>query len=412
MDEDRPDADADRRRTRREILQAVSDTAQGIDFTRPLIVYSRNAVAQGTIKFPPPEMLAKASDNSGKPVQRFILDSLDDLGVTTVISPKAREKFNQGEPLLLSASVFGHRPPRPSGGRFDDELEKQIKAAAAVNFFAICKRLQYLIPLRNGLARRFQNAASRGKASLEKAPFSRVYDELLDLPWPRSDHRISDENRLGMMATLQKEGRQRANWNRLFACRDLATEIKRWAGRMSGHPKTEIETEIRFQKTQFVSLNKCRARAEEFRTTENEVCDRLRRDQDAQLHQMMTLVGDNAPLEVDALLPAVYAGDFDPRPIYFRLSGVTGSELFRELGRIARGQPPTLDAAILAKRIEACRQGLARDPTLFCVSEDPQLMSGREFALHAISCHDHLTDPGKIDTNSQPERKIGTQNPT
>jgi len=319
------------------------------------------------------------------------LDDLDHFGVKTVISLQDREKFNRGEPLLLSAGVFGHRPPRPSGGRFDDELEKHIKAASAVNFFAICKRLQHLIPLRNGL-RRTARAAQQRKWAPAKVPLNIVYDELLELPWPRSDHRVSDDGRLGMMTTMQKEGRQRANWTRLFVCDDLTSDIERWAAGMSGKSRSEIETEIRFQKTQFVSLNRCRARAEEFRTTENEVCDRLRRDQDAQLHQMMTLVGDNA-LELDALLPAVYAGDFDPRPIWFRLSGITGFALLRELGRIARGQSPTVEPALLAKRIEACCDGLAGNPGLFCVSKHPHLMSGREFALHAMTCLDHHICP-------------------
>ncbi|MCL2713160.1 MAG: hypothetical protein FWD68_00800 [Alphaproteobacteria bacterium] len=120
-------------------------------------------------------------------------------------------------------------PPRPSSGGFDDELEKQIKAASAVRFFAICKRLQYLIPLRSDVVRKPRKTSCRRRSILERVAFHAVYDELLDLPWRRSDHRLNADDRLGMMTTVQKEERPRGNWSRFFVCPDLTIGIERWA---------------------------------------------------------------------------------------------------------------------------------------------------------------------------------------
>jgi len=63
-------------------LPATPREALTIDLTRPLIVFSRDAIAQRGGKFPsqvPPGMLEKAGDGSRIPVQRLLLDRLDDL---------------------------------------------------------------------------------------------------------------------------------------------------------------------------------------------------------------------------------------------------------------------------------------------------------------------------------------------
>ena len=65
--EDWPETDANWCRIRRDIRPAATNTAQDADFTRLLIVFSRDAFLRGRVQFPlntPPEMLAKAGDGS------------------------------------------------------------------------------------------------------------------------------------------------------------------------------------------------------------------------------------------------------------------------------------------------------------------------------------------------------------
>jgi hypothetical protein len=99
--------------------------------------------------------------------------------------------------------------------------------------------------------------------------------------------------------------------------------------------------------------------------------------------------GLNHPIDAGAVFPAVYAGNFDPRLMFHRLASVKSFGFVRDMGRIARGQSAPLSPAQFVERIESSRKRLEEKPEMFSDRAHPELMSGREFLLHAFGlCED------------------------
>jgi hypothetical protein len=382
MAADLPNSDNERNKLRKLLL---SDTPfQGyLDFSRPIVAVSREAIRKGKAAYPPqvPLKIKMAAGWPAQSLQGMIVDSLD-APLPIQATPEERERFDRGEPLLVRANMVGMRTERSSGGQVADDIEKQIKDAFAVNVFVIYERLLHLVPLRDG--RNVRNWAD------QEAAQNFIFDkELLSLPWPERDHRTNEKSRRHLIDTAWRNGQRQKFLRCLYPGSRLRREIAAWAEDFRGKRKDMIEEEIRFQKTQFVALNMCRERAKEFRRIENQISWSMRQDPvgDGFLDpkQAAVAAGFNHPIDAGAVFPAVYAGDFDPKLMFYRLASLKGLEFVRQLGRIARGQFATSSPAQLAERVERNWQHLAPQPEMFSERLHPELMSGREFLLYAYA---------------------------
>jgi len=369
----------------REQLVAEMNFPGGLDCSRPFIVVSEDAIRAGKTTYPPPVPL-EMMEAAGWPFQRtqkFKVKSLDD-PLRIQVTPEERERFNRGEPLLIRGNVFGIRSTQSGGGQRMDDIEGQINDAFAVTVFVIFERLQYLVPLRDG--KNVRNWAD------QEAAQDFIFDkELLSLPWPESDFRKTRKRRRGLLDTSWRNGQRSEVLPCLYPSSRLREEIAAWAESFRGRCKDVIEQEIRFQKTQFVALNMCRERAREFRRIENEISKSIRRKPDDESFdptQVEVALGFNHSIDGGAVFPAAYAGDFDPRLMFYRLASVKSFGFIRQLGRIARGQSATLPFAQLADDIEASRRHLEAQPELFSERQHPALMSGREFLLYAYAAYE------------------------
>jgi hypothetical protein len=93
------------------------------------------------------------------------------------------------------------RAEQPSGGQPNDDIEKRIKNAFAVNVFVIFERLRHLVPLRDG--KNIRNWAD------QRAAQDFIFDkELLPLPWPAHDYRKTDKRRRDLMDTGWRNGQR------------------------------------------------------------------------------------------------------------------------------------------------------------------------------------------------------------
>ncbi|MGX9947925.1 hypothetical protein ACTG4Q_36130 [Bradyrhizobium denitrificans] len=380
MAADRPTSDIERNKLRKLLL---SDTPfHGyLDFSRPVVAVSGEAIRKGRAAYPPqvPLKIKIAAGWPAQSLQGMIVDSLDD-PLPIQATPEERERFDRGEPLLVRANMVGMRPERSSGGQVADDIEKQIKDAFAVNVFVIFERLRYLVPLRDG--KNVRNWAD------QEAAQNFIFDkELLPLPWPERDHRTTGKRRRRLIDTAWRNGQRQKFLRCLYPSKRLRREIAAWAEGFREKRKDVIEEEIRFQKTQFVALNMCRERAKEFRFIESEISESIRREPDGDgfLDPKQTAVaaGFNHPIDAGAVFDAVYAGDFDPKLMFHRLASLKGFEFVRQLGRFARGQPTTSSPVQLAEQVERSRQHLNEQPEMFSERLHPELMSGREFLLYA-----------------------------
>jgi hypothetical protein len=339
---DLPTSDSERDKLRKLLL---SDTPfQGyLDFSRPIVAVSREAIRKGRAAHPPqvPLKIKMAAGWPAQSLQGMIVDNLDD-PLPIQATPEERERFDQGEPLLVRANMIGMRTKRPSGGQVADDIEKQIKDAFAVNVFVIYERLRHLVPLRDG--KNVRNWAD------QEAAQNFIFDkELLSLPWPERDHRTTGKSRRHLIDTAWRNGQRQKFLRCLYPGSRLRREIAAWTEDFRGKRKDVVEEEIRFQKTQFVALNMCRERAKEFRFIESEISESIRREPDGDgfldPKQAAVAAGFNHPIDAGAVFPAVYAGDFDPELMFYRLASLKGFEFVRQLGRIARGQFATSSPA-------------------------------------------------------------------
>lgn len=385
-----PTSDRERNRLRRQYLEN-GPFPELIDFSRPIVVVSGDAIRNGKAGYPPqvaPEMKTAA----GWPVrhlQAMIVESLDD-PLPIQATPEERKRFDRGEPLLVRANMVGMRPQRPSGGQVDDDIETQIKNAFAVNVFVLFERLRHLVPLRDG--KNVRNWADRDSA--KQFIFEK---ELLPLPWPEQDHCKTGKRRFRVIDTAWRNGQRQKFLQCLYpGGKTLRREIATWAEGFRGKRRDMIAEEIRFQKTQFVALNLCRERAKEFRRIEYAISENLRQEPDGDgfLDSRLAEVaaGFNHPIDAGVVLPAVYAGDFDPRLMFQRLASLKSFGFIRDIGRIARGQSAPLSPAQFIERIECSRRHLTEQSEMFVERQHPELMSGREFLLYAYRiCDDQCT---------------------
>ena len=380
MAADLPTSDIERNKLRKLLL---SDTPfqRYLDFSRPVVAVSGEAIREGRAAYPPqvPLKMKIAAGWPAQSLQGMIVDSLDD-PLPIQATPEERERFDRGEPLLVRANMVGMRPERSSGGQVADDIEKQIKDAFAVNVFVIFERLRYLVPLRDG--KNVRNWAD------QEAAQNFIFDkELLPLPWPERDHRTTGKRRRRLIDTAWRNGQRQKFLRCLDPSKRLRREIAAWAEGFRGQRQDVIEEEIRFQKTQFVALNMCRERAKEFRFIESEISESIRREPDGDgfldPKQAAVAAGFNHPIDAGAIFPAVYAGDFDPKLMFHRLASLKGFEFVRDIGRIARRQSAPLSPAQFIERIERSRQHLEEQPEMFSERRHPELMSGREFLLYA-----------------------------
>lgn len=385
MAADLPTSDSERNKLRK---LSLSDTPfQGyLDFSRPIVAVSGEAIRKGRAAYPPqvPLKIKMAAGWPAQSLQGMIVDSLDD-PLPIQATPEERERFNRGEPLLVRANMVGLRPERSSGGQVADDIEKQIKDAFAVNVFVIYERLRHLVPLRDG--KNVRNWAD------QEAAQNFIFDkELLSLPWPERDHRTTGKRRRRLIDTAWRNGQRQKFLRCLYPSSTLRREIAAWAEDFRGKRKDVIEEEIRFQKTQFVALNMCRERAKEFRFTESEISKSMRREPDGDgffdPKQAAVAAGFNHPIDAGAVFPAVYAGDFDPKLMFHRLASLKGFEFIRDIGRIARRQSAPLSHAQFIERIERSRQHLKEQPEMFSERRHPELMSGRDFLLYAYKIYE------------------------
>ena len=386
MAADLPTSDIERSKLRKLLL---SDTPfQGyLDFSRPIVAVSGEAIRKGRAAYPP-QVPLKIKMAAGWPAQRIqgmIIDSLDN-PLAIQATPEERERFDRGEPLLVRANMVGMRPERSSGGQVTDDIEKQINDAFAVTVFVIFERLRHLVPLRDG--RNVRNWAD------QEAAQNFIFDkELLSLPWPERDHRTTGKRRRRLIDTAWRNGQRPKFLRCLYPSSTLRREIADWAEGFRGQRKDMIGEEIRFQKTQFVALNMCRERAKEFRFIESEISESIRREPDGDglldPKQAEVAAGFNHPIDAGAVFAAVYAGDFDPKLMFHRLVSLKGFEFVRDIGRIARRQSAPLSSAQFIERIERSRQHLKEQPEMFSERRHPELMSGREFLLYAYKIFEH-----------------------
>lgn len=385
MAADLPTSDSERNKLRKLLL---SDTPfQGyLDFSRPIVAVSREAIRRGRAAYPPqvPLKIKMAAGWPAQSLQGMIVDSLDD-PLPIQATPEERERFDRGEPLLVRANMVGMRTERSSGGQFADDIEKQIKDAFAVNVFVIYERLRHLVPLRDG--KNVRNWAD------QEAAQNFIFDkELLSLPWPERDHRTTGKSRRHLVDTAWRNGQRQKFLRCLYPGSRLRREIAAWAEDFRGKRKDLIEEEIRFQKTQFVALNMCRERAREFRRIENKISKSMRQDPNAEEvldpKQAEVAAGINHAIDAGAVFPAVYAGNFDPKVMFHRLASLKGFEFIRDIGRIARRQSAPLSHAQFIERIERSRQHLEEQPEMFSERRHPELMSGREFLLYAYKIYE------------------------
>lgn len=385
MAADLPTPDIERNKLRKLLL---SDTPfHGyLDFSRPVVAVSGEAIRKGRAAYPPqvPLKIKIAAGWPAQSLQGMIVDSLDD-PLPIQATPEERERFDRGEPLLVRATMVGMRPERSSGGQVADDIEKQIKDAFAVNVFVIFERLRYLVPLRDG--KNVRNWAD------QEAAQNFIFDkELLPLPWPERDHRTTGKRRRRLIDTAWRNGQRQKFLRCLYPSSRLRREIMAWAEGFRGNRKDVIEEEIRFQKTQFVALNMCRERAKEFRFIESEISESIRREPDGDglldPKQAEVAAGFNHPIDAGAVFAAVYAGDFDPKLMFHRLASLKGFEFVRQLGRTTRGQLATSSPVQLAEQIGRSRQHLQEQPEMFSERRHPELMSGREFLLYAYKIYE------------------------
>ncbi len=381
MARDLPTSDIERNKLRKLLLS--NTPFQGyLDFSRPIVAVSGEAIRKGRVAYPPqvPLKIKIAAGWPAQSVQGMIVDSLDK-PIAIQATAEERERFDRGEPVLVRASMVGMRPERSSGGQVADDVEKQINNAFAVNVFVIFERLRNLVPLRDG--KNVRNWAD------QEAAQNFIFDrELLPLPWPERDHRTTAKRRRLLVDTAWRNGQRQKFLRCLYPSGPLRREIAAWAEGFRGQRKDAIEEAIRFQKTQFFALNVCRERAQEFRRIEAKISKSIRQepDKDAPLdpEQAAVVTGLNHPIDAGAVFPAVYAGNFDPRLMFHRLASVRSFGFVRDMGRIARGQSTPLSPAQFLERIESSRRHLEEKPEMFSDRAHPELMSGREFLFHAF----------------------------
>ncbi|MFO1108414.1 MAG: hypothetical protein U1E61_04465 [Bradyrhizobium sp.] len=386
MAADLPASDIERNKLRKLLLSKTP--FQGyLDFSRSIVVVSREAIRRGRIAYPP-EVALNIKMAAGWPAQSLqgmIVDSLDE-PIAIQATPEERQQFDRGEPLLVRANMVGMRPERSSGGQVTDDIEKQINDAFAVNVFVIFEHLRHLVPLRDG--KNIRNWAD------QEAAQNFIFDkELLPLPWPECDHRTTGKRRRRLIDTAWRNGQRQQFLRCLYPSSTLRREIAVWAEGFRDQRKDVIGEEIRFQKTQFVALNMCRERAREFRQIEAKISKSIRQEPDKgrplDPEQVAVATGLNHPIDAGAVFPAVYAGNFDPRVMFHRLASVKSFGFVRDLGRIARGQSAPLSPAQFVERIDSSRQHLEEKPEMFSDRAHPELMNGREFLLHAFRrCED------------------------
>lgn len=172
-------------------------------------------------------------------------------------------------------------------------------------------------------------ATTSATGRIREAAQNFIFDkELLSLPWPEGDHRTTGKRRRRLIDTAWRNG-QRQIFLRLPVSGQQAAPGRSRPGRMAFAASANVvEEEIRFQKTQFVALNMCRERAKEFRFIESEISKGMRQDPvgDGFLDpkQAAVAAGFNHPIDAGAVLPAVYAGDFDPELMFYRLASLKG----------------------------------------------------------------------------------------
>lgn len=382
---DLPTSDNERNQLRKLLL---SDTPfQGyLDFSRPIVAVSGEAIRKGRAAFPPqvPLTIKMAAGWPAQSLQGMIVDSLD-APLLIQATPEERERFDRGEPLLVRANMVGMRPERSSGGQVTDDIEKQINDAFAVNVFVIFERLRHLVPLRDG--KNVRNWAD------QEAAQNFIFDkELLPLPWPERDHRATGKRRRRLIDTAWRNGQRQKFLRCLYPSSTLRREIAAWADGFRDQRKDMIGEEIRFQKTQFVALNMCRDRAREFRRIENKISKSMRQDPDAEEvldpKQAEVAAGINHAIDAGSVFPAVYAGNFDPKVMFHRLASLKGFEFIRDIGRIARRQSAPLCPVQFIERIERSRQHLEEQPEMFSERQHPELMSGREFLLYVYEIYE------------------------
>ncbi|MFN4925022.1 hypothetical protein [Bradyrhizobium sp.] len=377
-----PTSDIERNKQRK-LLLSKTPLDGYLDFSRPMIVVSREAIRQGKAAYPPevPLRIKMAAGWPAQHLQAFVVDNLDE-PLPIQATPEERARFERGEALLVRANIVGMRPERSSGGQLADDIEKQIKDVFAVNVFVIYERLRHLVPLRDG--KNLRNWTG------QEAAQNFIFDkELLPLPWPEHDHRTTVKSRRRLIDTAWRNGQRQKFLRCLYPGNRMRREIAAWAEGFHGKRKDVIEEEIRFQKTQFVALNMCRERAKEFRIIESKISEITRRETDGDgfLDPKLAAaaVGFNHPIDAGTVFPAVYAGDFDPRVMFCRLASLKGFEFVRQLGRIARRQPATSSPGQIAEQVERNWQRLEAQPEMFSERLHPELMSGREFLLYAYA---------------------------
>jgi len=391
---DLPTSDIEREKLRKQMLELMN--YEGLDAKRPIVALSLEALRSGKLVLPltiPPPMQAMV----GWPPQVWFLSSEDLDLMPGKMWPEERERFDRGEPVLIRLKPIGLRSSMPNGGQPKDDIEEQAGDAFAVGVFVIFERLRYLVPLRDG-----KNVCNwLNQEAAKDAIFKR---ELLPLPWPASDYRKTDKERLDHIDTAwsvgkrwdfkKRNGQRRKILGRLYPCRpgQLRDEIAIWADSYRNKRRQEIEEEIRFLKTQFVSLNLCRERAREFRRAENEISKFISEHQDDDKNPdralMEAAAGFNLRVDLGDAAPAAYAGDFDPRLIFLRLESIRSFEFIQQLGKTARGNVPEWSPGTFAEHIAESRQVLNDAPELLSERRHPELMSGREFLLYAYAAYE------------------------
>lgn len=305
------------------------------DLNRPIVIFNSEFFKEDSLIVQ--ERIQSYVDYSIEDIQTYRL-SADEL-LRFSLTQNQRSDFLKGKPILIKAIPGERRDKQASGGQNYDAIEARVTMELKANTFLVVERLRLLL----------ERHEKRRHESVDAARDQIIWDLIHDRRL--ADPSAPDENVCRKAFNTRMEHSRKNDWKLWFPHPDFKKHLKIYLARFDKATAIEIEQEVRFQKSLVLSLTKCQIRATRLRKTSNEIGDLLRKG-DAEgpgSRDSLAATTHEEYLAMDELLPAAFAGDFNPT-VLFPVHGYADAhfDMMRIVGKFYRGytQPVFTEAAV------------------------------------------------------------------
>lgn len=266
--------------------------------SKPLVILNSDYFSADTMSLPKEicEFLGLPKEN----MQKYLISPQECSQFP--LKKEHRATFLIGKPILIDAADDCPGNKKKSGGQHYDAIEQWITMALFATTWLVVEKIRILRE-KQGKRRHLSVASARDEIIWDLIHY-----------WRKTDSTAPDENAcIKKFSTLVTKG-QNSNWELWFPHCCLKKYLSEWLTKFDNATTIEIEQEVRFQKEQIISLIKCQKRATLFRRARKETRQLEINGLEEKPVLKPLLPGSNHEdyLPVNLLLPAAFAGDFDP----------------------------------------------------------------------------------------------------